>query len=1005
MRSSTKPSEADAIVSAADTQSTAAGFVAAPPVTDVEATVGPATSPATHGVTPTAAASALPSTPQPSAQSTATGASFEPGARIDHFLIEGVIASGGMGTVYKALQLEPVRRPVALKTIRLDLADAATVDRFRVEQQALAVMDHPDIARVYEAQTAPGGVPYFAMEYCEGAPIDQYCDQHRLSVRERVELVVRIARAVQRAHSHGVIHRDLKPANVLVSPCEGRAALKVIDFGIAKLTDEQLAGPNEHQATRVGEMVGTPAYMSPEQAAGVGIDGRTDVFAIGAILFKLLTGSTPLGPPPAEANSLAAIIRHVMAFEAITPTKRLATLDADQLKQLAESGGQANAKQWARSVRGDLDWITLRATQAEKLQRYATAEDLADDLERFLQQQPVIARAPSLGYRLGKFYQRRRATVLATAFAASTVIITSGAVAANRWSRDAEQRATVERVVTTTEQLLDQADAARVRASQDGRNVGPEFIVAKTALARSEALLSEHPQLNQLQQRLTKIRAEVAADERAYGLIAKLNDARERATQVDSTQHGDAFGREAGVRRLLAAFDAFGLTAVAVSPENVAARILKCPQSVQGKLVESLDFLLNESPLGVGLYLHQQGGRVTIAETVVGGSAHDSGQLRPGDRLLAIDDVDLLSAFPTSQVRVEAYRRLHRPPGERVNLTVVRGVGKPFQCELTCGGAEAYWAEQVLAIIDPDPWRRDLRRGVLRADLPTLRRLSESETLNQQPPFSVIQLSGSLFLLERNNASIRLLERAQARHPGNFWANHYLGAALAAAHDPPRPDEGLKFLTAAVSLRPQSPGARLNLATALERVGDSATAKTHIAAAARLTPEYPPLQERLARLERQGEPPAKAPATSESEADNVADHGQSPAESTVAQVDHDDLELLEAEARKLARTGDRRAALTLIQDAAALHGDDPRLRRAKGVVLLELQDYTAARIVLSDAARRTPDDAAARFYYGVALQYSGDTESAIHEYEAALQLRPDYDAVREFLNPLRDIGL
>ncbi|HBJ35971.1 MAG TPA: hypothetical protein DDZ51_14730, partial [Planctomycetaceae bacterium] len=244
------------------------------------------------------------------------------GTTVGNYYIKSVIASGGMGTVYQAVQCQPVRRTVALKMIRRGMTDESTLGRFLAERQALAVMDHPDIAQVFEANTTADGNPYFSMEFCTGEPIDRYCRKNRLDLASRLNLVIRIARAIQQAHSRGVIHRDLKPANILVSHCEGGLSLKMIDFGIAKFTDGQWQG-GDREATRIGELVGTPAYMSPEQASGIDIDARTDVFAIGAILFKLLTDSTPLLSKNQNAtvdSNLSTVIEQLSTFVPTIPS-------------------------------------------------------------------------------------------------------------------------------------------------------------------------------------------------------------------------------------------------------------------------------------------------------------------------------------------------------------------------------------------------------------------------------------------------------------------------------------------------------------------------------------------------------------------------------------------------------------------------------------------------------------------------------------------------------------
>ncbi len=929
------------------------------------------------------------------------------GTRIGDFLITSVIASGGMGTVYKADQQEPVRRTVALKMIRSGMADEATTKRFFVERQTLALMDHPDIARVYDAGTTACGNPYFAMEYCEGKPIDEYCCDRKLDVPMRIELVVRIARALQRAHAAGIVHRDLKPGNILVSDCEGRPNLKVIDFGIAKFTDtdqyDELFACGDNHETRVGELVGTPAYMSPEQAAGASIDARTDVFAIGAILYKLLTGTTPLPPPPKGCESLADVIQHIQSFVPVSPSRRLAA-QAVEAEQHATGANCDRVSQLRASIKGDLDWVTLRAIDPDKLRRYATADDFADDLERFLNHQPVVAAAPSHLYRFKKFYQRRRPTVLATAIVSATLLLSLAYGGFSWWKTRSELLADFAQTTNEVTTLLCQADSARVRAGKGGPHSAQAFTEAQTSLAKAESRLASldalalsdalQSELNSFHAQLKNADQTITADQSAMDLVKRLNDARERATQVDPAHGSDAFGKTAGLQMLVDAFASFGICPDQASPEQAARIILACPPAVQPKLIESLDFLVNEDPIGAGIYIHQQGGRVTVAE-ITNGSATDGVDLRAGDRIMAINGVDLLDSFTTNHLRAETYRLLSAAPGTTVTLSIVRDLGQPIQRELVCGGQRAHWAAKVLERVDRDPWRNQLRRATLTADLASLRKLSESKEVETQSPFSLIQLAGTLFLLERSNASIRFLKIAQQRHPANFWANHYLGTALAVAHDPPKPREALPYFTAAVSLRPKSVGARMNLVEGLVRVGEKETARLHASVAAKLAPDYAPLQQIVASLSNSAEG-ADAVSASEPAVASL------PRRSTPTEaLESDDIESLEGVARELAIVGLRDEAFKLIKQAAEQFPGDPRIRRMKGAVLIDLRDYVAARVALSDAARRMPNDAATRFYHGVALQYSGDSDAAIHEYEAALQIRPDYNAARRYLESLK----
>ncbi len=939
------------------------------------------------------------------------------GTLIGKFRIESVIASGGMGTVYKAIQEHPVRRPVALKMIKAGLADPSTLSRFIAERQVLALMDHPDIARVYEADATSDGNPYLAMEFCDGLPIDEYCREKQLNVRQRVELVVRIARAVSRAHAHGVVHRDLKPGNVLIADDADRPPLKIIDFGIAKWTAEQ-PGLQVH-ATQIGELVGTPAYMSPEQAAG-DIDARTDVFALGAILFKLLTGSTPL-PPPAMANpGLVHVIQHIQSFQGLTPTQRFRELPPSEQQQLVLELNLEKTAQWHAAIRGELDWITLRSIEPDRTRRYATASDFADDLERYLRHEPVVAAAPSRWYRWTKFYQRRKTLVWALA----TVAVVLGLAAAfsgyTWWSYQWQAWNENQRMTTEAQVWLTEAKTRQVDAFADPTATETALVTARTAAARAETLLQGRDDSPALHQSLSELQLELAHAQAGFTLASALDMARHMATESGGMEAGDQFGRLAGLRQMQVAWEQFGIVPVETNADVAARKILTLPLTLQPRLVEALDFLLYEDPFGAGLYLHQQGSRISIAEVVHGGGAERAAQLRPGDRVLQVDDVSLVDWTANDELRAQAYRLLAGKPGQQIRVTFVRGLSEPLETEIVCGGSAAHWAQEVLAQVDTDPWRTRLRRAVLAADLKQLHELRTGTEFSLQPPFNLIQLAGTLFLLERTNESLRFLELAQQQHPQNFWANHYLGTALATAHEPPRPDLGVRYLTSAVALRPDSPGARINLAETLLQLGHEQEAIAHFETAKRLSPNHVPVAQRLRylldRASVSSDLENKTPTSDR--APKSQTHPTTETATTTPSSDFAALTEVEQRARLLASQGQRRDALALVRQAEEYHqthapsnssngaaGESPEitamLRRIKGVVLLELQDFVAARVVLADAARLNPGDAATRFYHGVALEHSGDSENAIHEYEAALQIRPDYEAVREFLRNLK----
>ncbi len=342
----------------------------------------------------------------------------QPGMTIGRYKLLQPIGEGGFGVVFMAQQSEPVQRKVALKVIKAGMDTREVIARFEAERQALALMDHPNIAQVLDGGATASGRPYFVMELVRGLPITEYCDQCHLSTRERLELFIKVCRAVQHAHQKGVIHRDLKPSNVLVTLHDGEPVPKVIDFGVAKALGQKLT--NKTLFTRFEQMIGTPAYMSPEQAAlsGLDIDTRSDIYSLGVLLYELLTGVTPFDSETFRQAALDEIRRMIRETEPPKPSTRLTELVAADVRRLTTSATEKDRaslrqllqqkKDLISAIRGDLDWITMKAMEKDRHRRYDTAKGLAADLERHLNHEPVLARPPSALYRFERAARRHR---------------------------------------------------------------------------------------------------------------------------------------------------------------------------------------------------------------------------------------------------------------------------------------------------------------------------------------------------------------------------------------------------------------------------------------------------------------------------------------------------------------------------------------------------------------------------------------------------------------------
>ena len=362
-----------------------------------------------------------------------------------------VIGEGGMGTVWMAEQREPMRRMVALKLVKPGMASKAVLTRFGAERQALALMDHPNIAKVLDGGTTEDGRPYFVMELVKGIPLTQYCDERRLPVAARLDLFVQVCQAVQHAHQKGIIHRDIKPTNILVTEHDGRPVPKVIDFGLAKALQGPQALTEHTMFTAFGAMVGTPLYMAPEQVGinALDIDTRSDVYALGVILYELLTGSTPLEKQRFKQAAWEEICRLIREEEPPRPSMRLSSSDA--LPSIAACR-HTEPEMLGKLVRGDLDWIVLKALEKDRNRRYETANGLAVDIQRHLADEPIAARPPTSLYRFQKLVRRNKLAFTAIGCVMLALVI---GLAASLW-----QAGRAEREAARAKQEADRASAA-----------------------------------------------------------------------------------------------------------------------------------------------------------------------------------------------------------------------------------------------------------------------------------------------------------------------------------------------------------------------------------------------------------------------------------------------------------------------------------------------------------------------------------------------------------------
>jgi serine/threonine protein kinase/Tfp pilus assembly protein PilF len=546
-----------------------------------------------------AATDAYTPSPEDEAPAAAPAATETVGTTIGPYKLIQAIGEGGMGAVWMAQQTEPVKRLVAVKVIKPGMDSKQVLARFAAERQALALMDHPHIARVLDAGTTAGR-PFFVMELVKGVPITHYCDEHRLTPRQRLELFVPVCQAVQHAHQKGIIHRDLKPSNVLVAQYDGRPVPKVIDFGIAKATGQQLT---EHTlVTGFGAVVGTLEYMSPEQAElnQLDIDTRSDIYSLGVLLYELLTGSTPLEKKRLKQAALLEVLRVIREVEPPRPSTRLST--TDELPSVAANRG-LDPRKLSGVVRGELDWIVMKALDKDRDRRYETANAFAADVQRYLADEPVLACPPSAGYRLQKFARRHKAALALAVLLLSFLVILGSVVGwalRDRAAREEEIARESARKHALTEQGIRQAldRAGKIRGELHAVLKKPggvqellnrpdrwELFIkmeqAELAQARRSAERAESPIAAELSDAMVAQEEQVAADEADRLLAQHLEHIRlDRDTWIE---------RSFDLRKSAAAYDKAlaGFGVHTEDPAQVAARLRASP--IQSQLVAVLD--------------------------------------------------------------------------------------------------------------------------------------------------------------------------------------------------------------------------------------------------------------------------------------------------------------------------------------------------------------------------------------------------------------------------------
>jgi serine/threonine protein kinase/tetratricopeptide (TPR) repeat protein len=757
------------------------------------------------------------------------------------------IGEGGMGTVWMAQQVEPVKRLVALKLIKPGMDSKHVLARFNAERQALALMDHPNIAKVFDAGTTETGWPYFVMELVKGLPLTKYCDEHRLTPKQRLELFIPICQAIQHAHQKGIIHRDIKPSNVLVALYDGKPVPKVIDFGVAKALGQQLT--EQTLVTGFGNIVGTLEYMSPEQAEmnQLDIDTRSDIYSLGVLLYELLTGSTPLDKKRLKEAAFVELLRVIREEEPHSPSTRLSA-SKDSLASIS-ARRQMEPTKLTKLVRGELDWIVMKALEKDRNRRYETANGFAMDVQRYLADEPVQACPPSARYRLRKFARRNQRALAATALVAVLLVVAVGAVTGSLVWR-ARDRATMQE--ETERGLL-------------------------AALVQAEAYLRET--------------SEQLDDPVRWQMTVGLADgAVERAERL--------------------------LVTSKVGPELV--------ERVRGARA-ALEVQRQDSDLLVALERFQLEMGDWIVEARQG---HDESRAAPRYATL-LQSYGVDPATPAAAAARVRNSRLREPL-----LAALEHWRR-----VTPDAAERQQLELVLQAAEPraTAFQQRWSAAVRRRDAAALAQLVGEPSVQQLPVQAILNLARDLRAARELVAAERLLRTWHERYPGNFWLNRDLGALLL-YEKPARPGEAIRYLTAALAIRSESPGVYQNLGNALRNTRDVDGAIRAFQAALKLDPNYASAHVSLGAA--------------------------------------------------LFDTSDVAGASREYQIALKLDPNDAIAHNNLGIIAMQKQNVDDAIREFQTALKIQPKYALAHYDLGVALNMKSDLAGTIREFQTALECDP-----------------